>query len=291
MDEHAQDAAPLPQGGATTTEPDAIETAALDELEAQAADTEAPAKEEAKFRVKIDGTERDATLDELVSGYQKGTAAEERFRAAAEQRKQAEQMAAEAQSMRTQYQQRLDAFVPDQVAKLQAMQAELNTLAVEDPAAWVAKKQAFDGELLRLQQAESERQRVTYETQQARQQQTTEALAREAAELIKAIPEWRDETKAKAEKAQIREFLKSAGYDEALIDSIGDHKSIVVTRKAMLYDALMQKVASRKAKPAENTEAPPPSTETRARGTAIKDPERMSVDDWMRQRNRQVRAA
>lgn len=291
MEQQTQDVAALPQGEPTTTEPDSLENAALDVLEAEAVEAEQPAKEEAKFRVKIDGTERDATLDELVAGFQKGTAAEERFRAAAEQRKHAEQLAQEAQAMRGQYQQRLDEFVPDQIARLQAMQAELNTLAQEDPAAWVMKKQAFDGELNKLHQAQAERQRISYEAQQAEQSKTAETLAREAAELVKAIPEWKDEARAKTEKAQIRQFLQSAGYDDKVIESITDHKAVLLTRKAMLYDSLMQKVASRKAKPAENTEAPAPSTEVHARGTATKDPERMSVDEWMRNRNKQVRAA
>lgn len=248
-------------------------------------------KEAAKFRVKIDGTERDATLDELVSGYQKATSADERFRIAAEHRKQAEETQKQAEQARSHYQQRLEQFVPDQVQKLHALQAELNTLATDDPAQWVAKKQQFDAEVMKLNHANAERQRMSVEQEQAQHKSHQETIAREAEALSKAIPEWKDEAKAKTERSQIRDFLMKVGYDEKMVDNVSDHRAVVLARKAMLYDNLMAKVASRKAAPAEQTAAPAPISEVKSRSPVTKDMERMSTDEWMKTRNKQIRAA
>lgn len=281
----SSDAQDLP----TQQDPD---DAVLDVLSEEETATEPEqTKEVAKFRVKIDGTEREATLDELVSGYQKATAADERFRIAAEHRKQAEEVQKQAEQARSQYQQRLEQFVPDQVQKLQALQAELNTLATDDPAQWVVKKQQFDAELMKLNHAEAERQRMHVEREQAQERSYQETIAREREALSKAIPEWKDEAKAKTERSQIREFLLKNGYDEKTVDNVVDHRAVVLARKAMLYENLMAKVASRKAAPAEQTAAPSPISEVKSRAPVVKDMERMSTEEWMKTRNKQIRAA
>jgi flagellin-specific chaperone FliS len=65
------------------------------------------------------------------------------------------------------------------------------------------------------------------------------------------LPKWKDSAKAKAESAAIREYLATNGYDKNEINSVNDHRSIILARKAMLYDQMISK-ASVAAKKVEN---------------------------------------
>ena len=65
------------------------------------------------------------------------------------------------------------------------------------------------------------------------------------------MPEWQDETKAKAEKSALRSYLVEQGYAEDEINQLSDHRNVITARKAMLYDQMMAK-AKAAAKKVEN---------------------------------------
>ena len=89
----------------------------------------------------------------------------------------------------------------------------------------------------KVNEINSAQQRVA-ETQQAF---VGELLQREKQSLYEALPEWKDAAKAKAEKDDIKTALQKAGFTEAEISGLTDHRSVVIARKAMLYDKLMEK--------------------------------------------------
>jgi len=89
----------------------------------------------------------------------------------------------------------------------------------------------------KVNEINSAQQRVA-ETQQAF---VGELLQREKQSLYEALPEWKDAAKAKAEKDEIKTALQKAGFTEAEISGLTDHRSVVIARKAMLYDKLMEK--------------------------------------------------
>ena len=76
-------------------------------------------------------------------------------------------------------------------------------------------------------------------------------LKQQEGELLAKLPEWKDESKAKAEREAITQFLMDNGYTSKEVSGISDHRAVVMARKAMLYDTMMQK-AQAAAKKVEN---------------------------------------
>ena len=233
-----------------------------------------------KLKVKIDGQEIEVDEDEAAKGYQRQADYSRNM-----QKLQAE--AAQTKQLRDVYQQRIEQYIPEQEAKLQRIEQELATLAVEDPAGWVAKQQEFQTELARYRQAYGEREQLQQENanQQAQTSQQQKQMAERA--LLDTIPEWKDSSKRQAEIPQIVDYMKTKlGLSENDLAAINNghfgHTPVVMARKAMLYDAMMQKVAARKAGQSEMTNAPAPVQTVRSSGGGSKNPDNMSIDEWMK---------
>jgi hypothetical protein len=78
-------------------------------------------------------------------------------------------------------------------------------------------------------------------------------------ELLAKLPEWKDESKAKAERDAIKTYLQEQGLNDAQINNITDHRVVVISRKAMLYDQMMSKAqaaAKKVAQLPQKTERP-----------------------------------
>lgn len=241
-----------------------------------------------KLRVKIDGQELEVDEEEAAKGYQRQADYSRNM-----QRIQQEQ--AEVKQMREIYQQRIEQYIPEQEAKLSRLQQELAVLAVEDPAMWVQKQQEFQTEVQRYQQAHSEREQMNQERARSEQMFSQQRLQQSEVALIQAIPEWKDPAKRQAEAPAVAKFLReSVGLSEqdlaAVNNGVFGHVPVVLARKAMQFDALMAKVAARKAGKAEETAAPAPVAQVRSSGGAAKDPDKMTADEWQAWRNKQVRA-
>lgn len=278
---------------ATETEHDDVDLIAeeLGEQDESTASDESQKDEQPqprKLKVKIDGQELEVDEEEAAKGYQRQADYSRNM-----QRVQAEM--AQAQQMREIYQQRIDQYIPEQEAKLDRLQQELAVLAVEDPAMWVQKQQEFQTEVMRYQQAHSEREQMNQERARNEQIYSQQRLQQSEVALIQAIPEWKDPAKRQAEAPAVAKFLReSVGLSEqdlaAVNNGVFGHVPVVLARKAMQFDALMAKVAARKAGKAEETAAPAPVAQVRSSGGASKDPDKMTADEWQVWRNKQVRA-
>lgn len=246
-------------------------------------DAEPPTR---KLRVKIDGQELEVDEEEAAKGYQRQADYSRNM-----QRIQQEQ--AEVKQMRDVYQQRIEQYIPEQEAKLNRLQQELAYLAVEDPAMWVQKQQEYQTEVQRYQQAHSEREQMTQERARSEQMFSQQRLQQSEAALVQAIPEWKDPAKRQAEAPAVAKFLReSVGLSEQDLAAVNNgmygHAPVVLARKAMQYDALMAKVAARKAGKAEETDAPAPVTQVKTSGGAAKDPSRMTDAEFAAMRRKQI---
>ena len=56
-----------------------------------------------------------------------------------------------------------------------------------------------------------------------------------------ALPSWKDSKVAKAEKALVVESAKNAGFSDEDLNSVYDHRLVLLLRKAGLYDQMMSK--------------------------------------------------
>lgn len=236
-----------PKEDAATETPSEPEAPANQEPpEAQNAEGETPSEEaqpEAeKFTVKIDGKEVEVSLDELKAGYQRQQDYTRKTTEAAETRK-----AAEAELSKARQQQ--EALYTQLNRNEAVLQAALEEQAKTD---WDALLKADPVEFIRQQHLLQQRQAALNETfrqkqemerqAQAEQVQRAQVHVKEQQEaLLAKLPDWADPEKAKAGKAELREYLMAQGFDEQSVSQIQDHRAVVLSHKAMLYDRLMDK--------------------------------------------------
>ena len=192
------------------------------------------------FTVKVDGKEVEVTLDELQKGYSRTQDYTRKTQQIAETRKQVEAEAAAIRAEREQYAQLLVAL-QQQIESANEQPVDWERLYAEDPIEWVRQRElARDKEEKKLA-IQSEQQRLAQLTQQQQAEELKATLAQQQAALIQAVPEWKDEKKAKAEKALLIEFGQKAGYSDEELKNVIDHRAVVVLRKAALYDQMMTK--------------------------------------------------
>lgn len=215
-----------------------------EEAEAESEEV-APEEPEAEFiDLVVNGEQVKKTKAEVFELAQKGIDYTKKTQQLAEQRRQAQ---AEINAKSEEF--RLREAVIETVAEAKSIETQLkqyqgidwNALVDSDPI----QAMKLDRQYRELQNEYSQKVAQIGATQQQvteRQQVfTQELLAREKQSLLEALPEWRDTAKATAERTEIKASLQKAGFTEAEISGLSDHRSVVIARKAMLYDQLMSK--------------------------------------------------
>ena len=149
----------------------------------------------------------------------------------------------EVEQAKVQTQTFLNAAHQEMMAEYNAI--DWNKLKVEDPMKFAVMRQEFgerNGRIQQLgQQAEQTLQQQKAQLQAQQESQLSMVLQREQAALFDAIPEWRNEETAKAEKSKVSEYLLNVGYSAPEIEAARDHRAIALARKAMLWDAHQKK--------------------------------------------------
>jgi len=231
------------------TDEEALEEEVDEESEDEPEDTyeddeseEVEVEERKTYRVKASGEEKDVTLDELVSGYQKSTDYTQKSQTLAEERKKVEAHAQEIQNaMRTReaYAQKLSQV--EQYLTSQAKPGEnLEELKENDPiqyAITVAEQTEANKKINTIRQ---EQQKVAQEQHHYRLQQQNQVVANEALMLSEKVKEFSDPKKAEQIKSDIRSFGKSVGFSDQELSQVYDHRHVMILQKAMEYDKLQK---------------------------------------------------
>lgn len=241
----------------TETEDEAgVETQAEDEAEEEG-ELEEVEVEETLYTVKVDGSEQDVSIDDLVKSYQLESTAQKRLSDAADQRKQIDADRTAVAQERDRYAQGLQQIA----ATLQAQQhseADLAKLKEDDPFAYQEAKVA------QLERTEAAR-RIAGEQQQLFQQK----VAEEGARLVERIPEWRDPEVRRREQDAVVTFAKRVGFTDQELSQASDSRAIEVLRKAHLYEELMRnevpRVKKKVAKAKRMVKAGQPKTKTQVK--------------------------
>tara|TARA_B100001123_G_scaffold321977_1_gene361189 strand:- start:1558 stop:2523 length:966 start_codon:yes stop_codon:yes gene_type:complete len=240
-------------GSEENTNPEqAIEEPATEEIEVEAddeaeeevfeeaeeyevADEEAPTETPQAYTVKVDGEEFEVTLDELRDGYQRQSDYTRKSQSLAEQRKAYEANLQAVQNERNQYAQVLEQMSENQNYQLQQFE-DINwkELKDDDPMEYMEKRLEYQEAKDRISQLNNERARVHQQNQAEITQVLTEKVQKEAELLSAALPEYADP--GSNLKTDIRNYALSLGFPENEIDSISDHRVVLVLHKAMLQD-------------------------------------------------------
>ena len=225
----------------TEIEPQATETP----VEPVKAD-ETPTDEEIKtVPVVVNGKTIEVPLSEVLASYQKDKAASEKFEAAASLRKTADAEIVKAQQERATYAATLEKIGTQLEVALENDKAvKWDELLQNDPVEYLKQQRLAQERQAQLHQVNQHRAALAQQ-QQAEQQEAYKAYVQaQSQELLAKLPAWKDEAKAKAERESLKTYLKKEGYDDESLNGITDHRAVILARKAMLYDQMLEKASA-----------------------------------------------
>jgi len=218
------------------------EPEATEEEDEDSEEDDVEVEERKTYRVKAGGEEKDVTLEELVSGYQKGDDYTKKSQTLAEQRKTMEVEAKaiqEAQHLREEYQARLG-----QVSQILQQNDEdysdLEQLKENDPIAYAVKVAEKTENTKKMQVIQQEQARLAQESNQYRANQQAQFVAEQSQMLTEKVKEFSDPKKAEQIKNDIRSFGKSVGFSDQELSQVYDHRHVMILQKAMEYDKLQK---------------------------------------------------
>lgn len=230
-EEQPQDAEPAPQEEAEDTEPVAEE----DAEEAEAEEAEAEPDSDDEFELHYNGTTEKVPKDRAKALAQQGLYYE-RNQAQVDQHWKQVQEASQfvAQQLQTVPElQEAAALVSMYQKAVESIDiADMQKMATEDPAQYLAKLAEYNTLNRRLTEAQAKHQATAQQFAQAQQRFQQEALKREREALFKAIPDWRDDAKFKQARGRILAYMAERGFSEQEVGSLMDHRALLVA-----YDA------------------------------------------------------
>jgi hypothetical protein len=201
-----------------------------------------------KTTVKVNGEEKEVSLSDLKNGFQMESDYRQKTADLAEQRRAFEaEQARKIQEIQSHAEQSIDlADVLEQQLSGEYESVNWNQLRSESPAEYAALKQEYNDRFSQIQQLkESVKQNQEFAQREMLTKQFEyhqNVLKEEGSKLLEAIPEWHDSDKAKTGKTELASYLKSEyGFDDQAIGNLIDHRSVVIARKAMLYDRMNNK--------------------------------------------------
>lgn len=203
---------------------------------------------------KIQG--KPVTLHELKRGFLRESDYTRKTQALADQRRAAE---AEVQALRAERAQahQLAQQAQQLIQSITPQEPNWQELYAKNPSEYAAQRELWRSWKEQQQQLTA-RQQMAQQANQANQvRELQKQLQVEQQRLMEAIPAWKDEAKATAEKQRILAWGQRQGYSADELGSIVDHRALVVARKAMLYDELVSRRDKAQSKKAPARTAPP----------------------------------
>jgi hypothetical protein len=276
---------PVPEesGEEDTPEDDGDDTS--DESEDDEEPEELEEEPAPRYKVKAGGEEIEVSLDELLNGYSRTADYTRKTQQIAEQRKLIESEAEAARGARNEYAQRLE-LLEQVLAGQGPAEPDWDALRRTDPTEFAVQFAEHQRHQQQMQALQAEKARVHEQQRREYEAGLEQKLIEESQRLVAAIPEWRDENKAKEGKAALLDYARGLGFTDQELDNVYDHRALVLMNKAMLWDKLqkdgVQKVrlqaaqAPQKAPPLKPGSAPQPARKTQAKDQAQRAYNRLS---------------
>lgn len=237
-DAPADDAAPVAQA-------DEQPAAEVDADDADQGDDDTSA-DDGSVTMEIDGQPvtltREQIADAIKASKTASAATERATQEATEAKRQADAEKAQARAQRDQYAQKLatDTAAEQRILEDGAKQLTQDLLDA-DPVAYLKLERELRERYQALQGQQAELQKLGAERQQEQEQAARAYKQEQHALLLAAIPEWNDPAKAKAEATELQQFLTAQKFSPQEIGQLGDHRLLLLARKAMQFDQLTTK--------------------------------------------------
>ena len=189
--------------------------------------------EEPSYTVKVDGSEMEVTLDELLRGYQREADYTRKTSELSLEKSKYNDLMQQSQSEINNKLSKLEELttVAQQELQQEYSRIDFEKLYEEDPAeaARLEHKMRKRAENLAM---------IQEETKANQAQEFQKYLQEQQHKVSTLVPEFNDPAKATKLKSDMRQYLSKLGYGEKDINSIYDARQVVLIRDAMAYDAL-----------------------------------------------------
>lgn len=210
--------------------------------EDQAEETE-PAEAQ-KVSIEVDGKTVELTPEQIAEYYKNGLRQDDYTRKTmqvSEERKAIEAERQKAAQERNEYAQKLDGYA-QQLAYVINEQSNIDWMALleNDPVEFLKQKTLYEQRQAEAQKINDERFKLGEIQQREQEEQLQSYLAEQSEKLLEKIPAWKDAEKAKAERAEIKSFLKSEGFTDDEIAQVYDHRHVLLIRYAMQFSRLLK---------------------------------------------------
>ena len=191
--------------------------------------------EEPYYAVTVDGTDLSVNLEELIQGYQRNADYTRKTQELAQERNQSSEFVERSKKDVEAKLQKLDQLNNAAQAQLQQEYAEVDfeKLYDEDPveAARLEHK---------MRKKHSQLAQVQQQTQELQSQEFNKYLGEQQKLLTQKIPEFTDEQKGPRFKQQMRDYLGNIGFNDSEINSVYDHRYVMLVKDAMSYRNLQK---------------------------------------------------
>ena len=227
-----------------------------EEAEEESEETEGEEEEEL-YAVTVNGEEVGVSLDELLSGYSRQSDYTRKTQEIANDRKEMESLQQQYNSEIAQIQQERQQYMDALTNVMQGSMGELekfanvdwNALRENDPIEYVTTREQYREAQEKIQGLQNEQARAAQIQQAQNNQAQHQMLQVEKGKLVEALPDWGEPEKQKELATKLQSYAKEQGFTSDELNSLIDHRSILVLLKAQKYDQLQKSnVKSKKLK-------------------------------------------
>jgi len=223
------------------------------------------------IKTKVDGKESEVPLNDLRKGYQLEKHVQSKSMELAEQRKAFEQ---EAEAVKQGFAQRLQ----EAGALVQHLEGQIlnefngidwNQLEQADPGRYAAMRQKFGERYQQVEQIKTATQAELARLQQEHEEKHTAQMQQtiaEQAELFYDKVGWSSKEDREKNGGELYSYLLDQGFSEKEISGANDHRALLQSYKAMMYDRLTsgkEKIVKKKLKKAPKISKPGSKPEKR----------------------------
>ena len=227
---------------------EAVDTVEITD-EGEQIEQETTEEPEPTYTVKVNGEEREVSLDELRNGYMMQSDYSKKTAEIAERRKRLE---TQEETIRTKLND-AEALIRFEFADLQS--EEMLELKEYDPSSYWEKVEKVNQKAQKFQQ-----QRALEEQKMLEKKQ--KLFAEEQQKLLEKVPEWMDADKREAEAKELYSHLANLGFTSEEIASNTDHRLFLLAR-----DALKLKKLNEQKPETKLDKTPPKSAKPAAKAT------------------------
>jgi hypothetical protein len=205
------------------------------------------------FTVKADGRTQQVPLAELIRSYSGQIAVNTRLRDVAEARKETSVVYQALQTERQQIAQFIQAAQTNQI-DLRPPVPPADELLTRDPIGYMEQRLKYDKAVVTYQQTQAVRQEMEAKSAEAESASQRAYLAEQHQQLTRVIPAFaKPETAARVKQELINAGTGYYGYAPEELQSVTDHRALLVLHDAAQYRRLM---SGKAAAPKEASSAP-----------------------------------